>query len=112
MGPRDGGLGQKKAIEEKTQDTGLYGVSCVGGRGRRWMEILGPAWKVDLFVGDAPCLARSGPGWAAGGDEGCGHPSGFCARYLHDVHAGARGTRRRTTTLTAWTGPRDRDMEA
>lgn len=24
------------------------------------MEILGPAWKVELFVGDAPCLAGLG----------------------------------------------------
>lgn len=58
--------------EETTQDTGLS------------MEILGPAWQVGLCVRDAPCLARSGPGWAAEGDEGgrgmWRHP--FCARYL------------------------------
>lgn len=102
---------EREKDEETTQDTGWYGVRYVGGRGRRWMEILGPACKVGLFLGDAPCLAGSGPGWAAGGDEGCGHQSGYCARYL--LAPGAR--RRRTTTLAclaAWTDPRGRDMEA
>lgn len=89
------GRGRKKRKRPKIR-AGMAQV-YVGGRGRRWMEILGPAWKVDLFAGDAPYLARSGPGWAAGGNEGCGHPSGFCARGLHDVHVGARGSTRRRT---------------
>lgn len=74
------------------------------------MEILGPACKVDLFVGDAPCLA----GLDCWIDEGCGHQSGFPGTYMR-YNAGARGTTRKTTTvdeLAAWTDPRDRDMEA
>lgn len=66
------------------------------------MEIPGPAWKVDLFVGDAPCLAGLGQ---AGPLDVMGDvviKVGFCARHLqHDLHAGARGTltRRRTSWL-------------
>lgn len=57
---------------------------------------------------------RSGPGWAAGCDEGCGHQSGFSRPVptLHDGHAGARGSDEKDDELAAWTDPRDRDMEA
>lgn len=69
------------------------------------MEILGPACKVGLFLGDAPCPAGSGPGWAAGRDEGCGHQSGYCARYM--LAPGAR--RRRATTLACLVFGRTRE---
>lgn len=76
------------------------------------MEILGPGLQSGLVCRRCALSGRSGPGWAAGCDEGCGHESGFFARYLHDVHAGARGSEEDDDELAAWTDPRDRDMEA
>lgn len=75
--------------------------------GLRWMEIPGPAWKVDLFVGDAPCLAGLGQAGLLDVMGDVVPKVGFCARHLHDLHAGARGTPR--TTTTSWLLGRTRE---
>lgn len=94
--------------EETTQDTGLVWRKVRG----RWKEILGPAWQVDLFVGDAPCLAGLGQAGLADVMRDVVTKVGFRAPYLHDRHAGARGSDEDDDELAAWTDPRDRDMEA
>lgn len=81
------------------------------------MEILGPAWQVDLFVGDAPCLAGLGQAGLADVMRDVVTKVGIRAPYLHYMMGMlAPGAATRTTDeddeLAAWTDPRDRDMEA
>lgn len=102
------GEGEDERREETTQDTGLVWRKVRG----RWKEILGPAWQVDLFVGDAPCLAGLGQAGLADVMRDVVTKVGFRAPYLHDGHAGARGSDEDDDELAAWTDPRDRDMEA
>lgn len=75
------------------------------------MEIPGPAWEVDLFVGDAPCLAGLGQAGLLDVMRDVVTKVGSRARHPHDLRAGARGSEEEDE-LAAWTDPRDRDMEA
>lgn len=77
------------------------------------MEILGPAWKVELFVGDAPCLAGLGQAGLLDVMRDVVTKVGFCPVPTPCRHAGARGsTEEDDDELAAWTDPRDRDKEA
>lgn len=75
------------------------------------MEILGPGLQSGLVCRRCALSGRSGPGWAAGCDEGCGHESGFlpgtCTMYMLAPGAPTEDD----DELAAWTDPRDRDME-
>lgn len=67
---------------------------------------------MDLFVGDAPCLAGLGQAGLPDVMRDVVTKVGFRAPYLHDGHADARGSDEKDDELAAWTDPRDRDMEA
>lgn len=91
--------------EETTQDTGLVWRKVRG----RWKEILGPAWQVDLFVGDAPCLAGLGQAGLADVMRDVVTKVDFRAPYLHDGHAGMLAPGAATRTTTSWLLGRTRE---
>lgn len=105
-----GSGGREKKKRRKIRADMAQGT-WAGGAGVGW-KYWGPACKVDLFVGDAPCLAGLGQAGPLDVMRDVVTKVGFSPGTYMMYNAGARGSEEDDDELAAWTDPRDRDMEA